>query len=158
MRLTRPCSSRVALAAAILLAALLGAQQSAAAQGPARAASLPRAYAGGASQTFSVRPHRIILSSAEGGLLTIHWSSWTNDEATGTGTSQPDHGETQIKVHLSDTSEGLFLHMTVSFRYHGRWVPEHLELAEMIGDSSFDEWAPPSWVHKTGESGLRAVT
>jgi hypothetical protein len=47
--------------------------------------------------------------------------------------------------------------MAVSFRYRGRWVPENLELAEQIGNSSFDGWAEPSWVNNRQESGLRAV-
>jgi hypothetical protein len=157
VQLTRPSRSLIAVGATLLLGAgaLLDGQD-AAAQARARTASLPRALSSG--EIFSVRPHQIILSSAGGGLLVIHWLSWTNTSASGTGTSHPDHGESRIKVRLSDNSEGLFLRMTVSFRYHGKWVPEKLELAEQIGDSNFDQWAEPSWVNKTGESGLRAVT
>lgn len=153
MQRSRPRDILIGLVTTILIIATpVGIQASAS----ARATFLPRAYTGGKS--FSVRPHHILLSSAEGGLLVIHWSTWTSDQATGTGTSYPDHGHSQIKVQLSDNSEHLFLHMTVSFRYHGKWDPERLELAEQIGDSNFDQWATPSWVNKTGESGLRAVT
>lgn len=142
------------MATILLLGALLTASALA-----ANARSLPRIYSTVArhgeqfSNVFAVRPHEIVVDSADGGELKIRWTSWTSTSASGYGRAFPDHGSYPIIVSASDVIAGQFTHLTVKTTGRGHnYGPDRLELAT---DGTVLTWARISRVENS-ESGLTA--
>lgn len=152
MRQTRITRTRGLSVAILSLGGLLTASASA-----ANARSLPRIYSTVArhgeqfSNVFAVRPHEIVVDSADGGELKIRWTSWTSTSASGYGRAFPDHGSYPIAVNASDVIAGQLTHLTIKTTGRGHnFGPDRLELATYGTGLT---WAPISWVENP-ESGL----
>jgi hypothetical protein len=124
----------------------------------ARAASLPRIFSTIKLQgeavinLFPVRPHDIVVDSADGGELVIHWTQWTSSNAYGSGRAHPDHGSYAIKVHAFDNIGGYFTRLTITSNTPAVGVRrDRMVLCTDDGQSlSWIEW---DWAHNP-ESGF----
>jgi hypothetical protein len=105
---------------------------------------------------FAAKPKQIVMDSADGGLLTITWTTWNGTEAIGHGTSRPDHGVYKISVKLSDPQFGTFQHFsTTYYKPDGKpGAPNILDLATTQESPTSNEWAPASWIKNKTASGL----
>lgn len=108
---------------------------------------------GGSQASFSTRPAKVFLDSADGGELSLRWSAWTNQRAIATGLSRPDHGVYHVRVTMTRPRGGLFTRMVKSTEYGHVWHTYTLVLAESRDSSDFT-WTIASWV-RNPDSGLR---
>jgi hypothetical protein len=85
------------------------------------------------SPVFSIRPKVVIVNSADGGELVVHWTQWTKSSATGAGTAHPDHGSFPITIRASDPVHGRFMHLTITTETNGKTEVDHLHLTKVVG-------------------------
>jgi hypothetical protein len=99
---------------------------------------------------FKVRPRDVIVDSADGGELVIHWQRWTGRTASGTGRAYPDHGSYPIKVQASRPLGGgytprVFTRLTITGELDGRWHRDPMGLGYLSGYSL--AWIGLSWMN-----------
>jgi hypothetical protein len=121
-------------------------------------AGLPRLFSNSVlhgetvSNVFSVRPRSIVVDSADGGELAIHWTQWTDTSASGHGTAHPDHGTYPIAVRVEDVIDGKFTRLTIMAKIGGKaYPPDRMVLAD--DGTQLLLWADLDWVHNP-ESGF----
>jgi hypothetical protein len=73
----------------------------------------------GPNNTFKVKPPTIILDSADGGEITIHWTKWTSTVALGTGTAHPDHGSFPVQIRADYPADGDFTYLRLTHNLSG---------------------------------------
>jgi hypothetical protein len=97
---------------------------------------LPTLYDGAAgasaAHAFTVRPRIVQLIDPLGGQLTIRWTTWTAQMASGTGTSQPPRGVYRVKVLATHPACGTFLRLKVETKIGASWRVEQLALAHQV--------------------------
>jgi hypothetical protein len=123
----------------VALAGTLPSQSVAAARGSARPTLFRTLTNHGQtiSPVFSVRPRTVVVDSADGGELVIHWTEWTQEAASGFGTAHPDHGVYPIRVRATDPEAGTFLRFKITGRLDGRWRADQLVLASLLDEPTW---------------------
>jgi hypothetical protein len=101
---------------------------------------------------FLVRPHQIILDSADGGRLEIHWAHWTSRGASGTGVAHPDHGRYPVTIQASHPIDGTFACLSVVSHGHGRRYDDRLGLGKIFGNTF--AWIRVGLLHKRGSGAI----
>ena len=90
---------------------------------------------------YAVRPHTVVLVEAYGGNLTLHWSSWTAQSASGSGTSvvsgMGQTTRTPVQVEASEPVDGRFTLLTLKSTEQGRSFHETLVLRGVGSDPAF---------------------
>jgi hypothetical protein len=128
--------SLLALLAAVTVAVVVARLAALPDSALAGTSGLPRLYNSVAmhgetfTDVFSVRPRSVVVDSADGGELVVHWTQWSHSRALGHGTAHPDHGTLPIKVQVGDPIDDDFTRLTVTFKVGGKWGrPDRLILA-----------------------------
>jgi hypothetical protein len=93
---------------------------------------------------FKLRPKSVVTDSADGGELVIHWTSWTNTRASGSGRAHPDHGSYPIRVIAGRPRSGYFTRLLVISKDDGRSYRDQLGLGYLGGISL--AWINLSWM------------
>ncbi len=116
----------------------------------ASAASLPTLLANTRCATpctkligiYKVRPRHVYLIEADGGTLTLYWSSWTTSSASGHGNAHAVGAGTSTQTPLTAKAtrvrQGRFTRLTLTFHTKAGTSVEHLKLASSN--------AGPAWV------------
>ncbi len=110
-------------------------------------AIVPSVYTG---STYAVRPATIVLESAAGGELIIHWQTWSATAATGSGTSNPDHGVYPINVRLSEPKYGTFQAMSITTLAAGKTYHGQFKLSLAGPTSTIVLWSNASELRSSG--------
>lgn len=91
---------------------------------------------------YKVRPRHVYLIEADGGTLTLYWSSWTASIASGHGDAHAVGAGTSTHTPLTAKATRVrhrrFTRLTLTFRIKTGTSVEHLKLATSDGG--------PAWV------------
>ncbi len=91
---------------------------------------------------YKVRPRHVYLIEADGGTLTLYWSSWTASSASGHGDAHAVGAGTSTQTPLTAKAtrvrQGRFTRLTLTFHTKTGTSVEHLKLATSSGG--------PAWV------------
>jgi hypothetical protein len=91
---------------------------------------------------YQVRPHHVYLIDADGGTLTLTWTSWTHSSAAGHGDAHAvgagTSTHTPVTVKATRVVHGRFTRLALTFHNGTKTAVEHLKLGASGGG--------PAWV------------
>lgn len=143
--------SRIVVVVSVLIAVSSASQVAKAADGQAPSRlhlrpqhGVPTAYEG--AGVYGIRPRSIIVDSADGGELRVHWSRWSSTVASGAGKAYPDHGSFAITVTLRHVIRGTFTRLSIISDLSGRKHVDSMALAYQTSYPSAVSWLDVSWI------------
>ncbi len=91
---------------------------------------------------YKVRPRHVYLIEANGGMLTLTWSSWTPSSASGHGDAHSvgagSSTHTPVDAKATRVRHGRFTRLTLTFHVGSHTAVEHLKLGSTSNG--------PAWV------------